>query len=183
MESMQSEVDTGPISPNAWIAWLVLGVLSIGIGIWLLLSPEVAVATLAILLAIALFFNGLGELVGAGDLRRPWVGYLLGGIYVLAAVVVLVRPGKSLWFLAMVVGVSIIVTGLIQLAVALMDRDVVRHATFLALLGLISVVVGILAVAWPEITIWVLALLIGIRLVIWGVVQVAVAFWLRSLSG
>jgi uncharacterized membrane protein HdeD (DUF308 family) len=42
--------------------------------------------------------------------------------------------------------------------------------------------VGILAIAWPDITVWVLALLIGIRLLIFGVVQLAIAFGLRSLS-
>lgn len=182
MESMQPNVEVRGLSPNMWILWLVMGVLSIGIGIWLLLSPRVAVATLALLLAIALFFNGLGELVAAVDRRRPWVGYLLGGLFLLAGAVVLVRPGKSLWFLAVFVGISIIVTGLVQLGLAFADRDVLRHWGFLAAAGAIGVVVGILAIAWPDITVFVLAFLIGIRLIFFGVVQLAVASQLRALT-
>lgn len=182
MESMETNVEVKGIPKNAWLFWLVLGVLSIGVGIWLVLSPEAAIATLAILLAIALFFNGLGELLSAGDLRRPWVGYLIGAIYVIAAIVVIVRPGKSLWFLAVVVGISIIITGLLQLAVAVLDRDVIRHWVFLAFLGLLSIAVGVMAIVWPTITVYVLALLIGIRLIIWGVVQLAIAFRIKSLT-
>jgi uncharacterized membrane protein HdeD (DUF308 family) len=179
---MEARVEVRGLSPNAWLIWLALGVASLGIGIWLVLSPRAAVATLAVLLAIALFVNGIAELLVAADLRRPWIGYAIGAIYVVAALVVVVRPGESLWFLAVFVGISIIITGLLQLAVALMDRDVVRHAGFLAFLGLLSVVVGIMAIVWPAITVFVLALLIGIRLILWGVVQLAVAFRIRRLT-
>jgi uncharacterized membrane protein HdeD (DUF308 family) len=40
----------------------------------------------------------------------------------------------------------------------------------------------VLAIVWPQITVWVLALLIGIRLLVFGVVQLAIAFQLRSLT-
>lgn len=182
MQPMQPNVEVRGISPNIWILWLVLGVLSIGVGVWLLLSPSAAVATLALLLAFALFLNGLGELVAAVDRRRPWVGYLLGGLFLVAGVVVLIRPGKSLWFLAVFVGISIIVTGLVQIGLAVADRDVVRHWALLAGVGALGVVVGVLAIVWPDITVFVLAFLIGIRLIFFGVVQLAVASQLRALT-
>ena len=75
--------------------------------------------------------------------------------------VVLLRPGKSLWFLAVVVGIAVITTGVMEIAVAFADRERIRHWVLLALLGVAGVVVGVLAIAWPQITVWVLALLIG----------------------
>jgi uncharacterized membrane protein HdeD (DUF308 family) len=182
MEPMDVQVDVVGVPKHAWLIWLVLGLLSVGVGIWLILSPEVAIATLALLLSIALFLNGLSELVTAGDRSHPWVGYVLGGLFLVAGVVVLLRPGKSLWFLAVVVGIAVITTGVMQVAVAIMDRERIRHWVLLAVLGVVGIVVGILAIAWPDITVWVLALLIGIRLLIFGVVQLAIAFGLRSLS-
>ncbi len=178
---MQTDVSV-KIPKNAWIIWLVMGLLSSVIGTWLIFSPKAAVATLAILLAIALFLNGLFELVTAGDRRQSWVGYLLGGLFLLAGVIVLLRPGKSLWFLAIVVGISVIVTGLLQLVVAISERDVIGHWGLLAVLGAIGIVVGALAIAWPQITVWVLALLIGVRLVIFGIIQLVVAFQMKSLG-
>jgi uncharacterized membrane protein HdeD (DUF308 family) len=107
---------------------------------------------------------------------------VLGGLFLVAGVVVLLRPGKSLWFLAVVVGIAVITTGVMQVAVAFMDRERIRHWVLLAVLGVVGIVVGILAIVWPDITVWVLALLIGVRLLIFGVVQLAIAFGLRSLS-
>lgn len=178
---MQTDVEVR-IPKNAWIIWLVMGLLSSVVGTWLIFSPKAAVATLAILLAVALFLNGLFELVTAGDRRQAWVGYLLGALFLIAGIVVLLRPGKSLWFLAIVVGFSVIVTGLVQVVVAFAERDVIRHWALLAVLGAIGIVVGVLAIVWPQITAWVLALLIGVRLLIFGIIQLVVAFQMKSLT-
>jgi uncharacterized membrane protein HdeD (DUF308 family) len=182
MEPMDVQVEVVGVPKHAWLLWLVMGILSVGIGIWLLLSPKAAIGTLAVLLAIALFLNGLSELVTAAERARPWIGYLLGGLFLVAGVVVLLRPGKSLWFLALVVGISVITTGIVQIAVAVAERERIRHWVLLAVLGAAGVVVGVLAIAWPGITVWVLALLVGIRLLIWGVIQLTIAFQLRSLT-
>jgi uncharacterized membrane protein HdeD (DUF308 family) len=182
MEPMDVRVEVVGVSKHAWLLWLVMGILSVGVGIWLVLSPEAAITTLALLLSIALFLNGLSELVAAGDRSRPWIGYVLGGLFLVAGVVVLLRPGKSLWFLAVVVGISVIVTGVMELAVAFADREHIRHWVLLAVLGAVGVVVGVLAIVWPQITVWVLALLVGIRLLIWGVIQLVIASQLRSMT-
>lgn len=135
-----------------------------------------------ILLAIALFINGLSELVTASDRLEPWFGYLLAAVFLIAGLVVLIRPGKSLWFLAVVVGISIVVTGLGQILLAIIDREQIRHWILLLVIGVIGVAVGIMAIVWPNITIYVLALLIGIRLLIFGIVQIAIAFQVRSVT-
>ncbi len=179
---METQVDVVGLPKHAWIIWLVMGMFSVVIGTWLIFSPNAAITTLALLLAIAMFFNGLSELVTAGDRMTPWVGYLLGAMFMLAGLVVLLRPGKSLWFLAVVVGISIIVTGVVEIVVALAERERLRHWVLLLLLGAVGVVVGVMAIVWPQITVWALALLIGIRLLIWGVIQLTIAFQIRSLT-
>lgn len=179
---MDADVEVVGVPKNAWIIWLVMGLLSAVVGTWLIFSPRAAVATLAILLAIALFLNGLFELVTAGDRQKSWVGYLLGAMFLIAGIVVLLRPGKSLWFLAVVVGISVIVTGVVQLVIAFSEREEIRHWGLLAVLGAIGIVVGALAIAWPQITVWVLALLIGVRLLIFGIIQLVVAFQMKALT-
>ena len=182
MEPMDVEIEVVGVPKHAWLIWLAMGVLGVGLGIWLLLSPDAAIATIALLLAIAMFLNGFAELVTAGSRSRPWIGYLLGALFLVAGLVVLIRPDKSLRFLAVFVGLSIIVTGLVELAVAFADREHLRHWAWLAAAGAVGVVIGVLAVVWPGVTITVLALLIGIRLLIWGAIQLLIAFQLRSLT-
>lgn len=176
------DIEVQGVPKHAWILWLVLGAFSSIIGIWLILSPEAAIGTLALLLAIALFMSGVSELVTAGDRFKPWFGYLLAAVFLIAGFVVLLRPGKSLWFLAIVVGISVVATGVGQIMLALVDRESIRHWGLLLAIGVISVAVGIMAMVWPDITIYVLALLIGIRLLIFGILQIAIAFQVRSLA-
>ena len=176
------DLEVQGVPKHAWILWLVLGIFSSIIGVWLILSPKAAIGTLALLLAIALFMSGISELVTAGDRFKPWFGYLLAAVFLIAGFVVLLRPGKSLWFLAIVVGISIVITGLGQIMLAIVDRESIRHWGLLLTIGVISVAVGIMAMVWPDITIYVLALLIGIRLLIFGILQIAIAFQVRSLA-
>ena len=182
MQTNDVDVEVLGVGKHTWILWLVMGILSIGIGVWLLFSPGVAIATLAILLAIALFMNGLSELVTAGGRHHPWFGYLVGALFLVAGVIVLIRPGKSLWFLAVFVGASLLVTGAIQAVIAVADREHERHWGLLLAVGLLGIVAGALAIVWPGITILVLALLVGIRLIMWGMLQLMIASQLRTLA-
>jgi uncharacterized membrane protein HdeD (DUF308 family) len=182
MSYQDVNVDVQGVPKHAWLLWLGLGVLSLFIGVWLLFSPGVAIGTLALLLAIALFMSGISEIVTAGDRQQAWFGYLLGAIFLVAGFVVLLRPGKSLWFLAIVVGISIVITGLGQVLLAIMDREVIRHWILLLAFGLLSIAVGVAAMVWPDITVLALALLIGIRLVIFGIMQIAISFQIRQLA-
>jgi uncharacterized membrane protein HdeD (DUF308 family) len=161
---------------------MVFGALAAGLGVWLILSTNAKTATLAILLALSLFVLGLGELVFASGRPRPWVGYLLGAIFMVAALVTLLRPGKSLYFLAVFVGASMILTGVLQLALALFDRQDIEHWVVLAIIGVIGIVAGVLAIAWPDITIWVLGLVIGLRVLFFGILEMFVANQLRQLT-
>jgi uncharacterized membrane protein HdeD (DUF308 family) len=110
------------------------------------------------------------------------VGYLLGAIFMVAALVTVLRPGKSLYFLAVFVGASMILTGVLQLALALFDRQDIEHWVVLAIIGVIGIVAGVLAISWPDITIWVLGLVIGLRVLFFGILEMFVANQLRQLT-
>ncbi|HTO00341.1 MAG TPA: DUF308 domain-containing protein [Microthrixaceae bacterium] len=180
--SYEVQVEARELPSWVWIAWVVGGLVSAAIGVWLIASPNAAIGTLAILLAIGLLFNGMVELVNAQHHDHPGFSYLLAAIFLVAGLLVLFRPGKSLWFLAVVVGISIIITGIGDIVLSFVIREGVGHWLLMLTLGVVGVIAGILAIAWPQITIWVLALLIGVRLVIFGILQIAIGFGLRSVS-
>ena len=174
------DIDAG--GPNLWYLWVVLGAISMVLGIWLILSPNAAAYTLAILLAIGLFFNGIGELAWAGDRPRPWVGYALGAVFILAAIAVIVRPNVGLKALALVVGIALLIVGVFQFAAAIVDREAIAHWGLLAFLGAVTFIAGFLALVWPKVTIFVLALILGIRLTLFGLTQIVIGMNMRRLT-
>ncbi len=156
--------------PNPWFVLLVLGTLTAILGIWLIVSAiagtNFSLGVIALLLAIGLFLNGLSEFVWAPGRDSPWIGWVMGVLFIIGGVIVLIRPGTGLRALAVVVGIVLIVVGLFQGAIALISRDEMRHWAAVAVFGLITIAIGIAAIAWPEATIRVIALLFGIRLTI-----------------
>jgi uncharacterized membrane protein HdeD (DUF308 family) len=179
--SPKSSVATAQV-PKIWIPLMVFGAIASALGVWLIFSTNAKIGTLAVLLALALFVAGIGELLWASERRHAWVGYALGGLFMVAALVTLLRPGKSLYFLAVFVGASMILTGVIELSLAIFERDEIDHWVLLAVIGLAGIVTGVLAIAWPDITIWVLGFVIGIRILFFGILEMAVANQLRKLT-
>ncbi len=179
----QAELDAQARSIAKRWGWYVLGgVLAMVVGIALLANIFDAVATLAFLVAFALALQGIDEIVNANRYRPAWPGYLLGGLFLLTAVVAAAWPGITLWGLAVVVGVGFIVSGATELAlVARFHHDLPNRWAFV-LLGAITLAVGVMALAWPGATIVVLGVLLGLRILMQGTMLVAFGLGLRKLA-
>jgi uncharacterized membrane protein HdeD (DUF308 family) len=169
------------LGPNPWVALMIIGVLTLGLGVWLILSRQMALATVAILLAVGLFLNGLSELVFAPDRSKPVIGYLLGGLLIAGGVVVVLQPGTGLKVLATIVGVILIAAGVFQSASALYEKDQVSHWAWLLAFGVVTIVAGIAAIAWPDVTIRVISIVFGIRLIVVGAGAISLGWALRQL--
>lgn len=182
---MEREVEVVGLPKHSWLFWLLSGALSALVGLWLLASPRLAISTLAFLVGLALLFNGISQLANAPHLRSPLIGYLLGSLFVVGGVLVFFRPAgqaSALLFLAIVTGVTMIVTGIGEMFVAFGAREELEHWLVLAFMGAMSIFAGIIAVAWPAITVLALAILLGVRMVFVGVAQIGVGLRVRALT-
>ncbi|HYZ98522.1 MAG TPA: DUF308 domain-containing protein [Acidimicrobiales bacterium] len=162
---------------SRWWLFLLLGAVSVVLGALLVFDLFAAVRTLALLAAVGLIANGIDELVWAGRYRRV-LGVIAGAALVLAGVLAAVWPGITLWVLAVVAGVGLVVSGTVRIMGALSLR--VEGWGWLFVAGVLSVVAGILALAWPGATILVLGLLLGLRLLLFGVSEIGFALALRE---
>ncbi|MCB1258377.1 MAG: DUF308 domain-containing protein [Microthrixaceae bacterium] len=184
-QDIEVNVEVVGLPKYAWLFWIISGLITTVVGVWLLLSPRVAISTLALLIGIGLLVNGISELANASQSRSPIVGYILGALFVIGGILVFFRPAgraSALLFLAIVVGVTMIITGLGEMYIAFSARDEIEHWLVLAFMGAMGVIVGVFAVAWPTITIFALAILLGIRMVFVGVAQIGVGLRVRSLT-
>jgi uncharacterized membrane protein HdeD (DUF308 family) len=114
---------------------------------------------------------------------RHW-GWLLGyGVLTLiAGVATLAWPGETLLVLAVLVGVQLIVSGIFRLGAALASEDLTGGTrAMLALLGVLSVIIGLWAVRHVLLTLIALIVFLGIFWVVNGVIDIFTALAHRGM--
>ncbi|MCG8920075.1 DUF308 domain-containing protein [Actinokineospora sp. PR83] len=164
-----------------WWVVAVLGFLVAVLGIVLLADLAVAAGTLAVLVAIGLIFDGAAEIATAGRHRAGWPAYVLGGLWLVLGVLALVWPGMTLLALAVCVGIGFVLGGVVQVGAALSARKRLPMWGLWLALGVVTFVVGVLALVLPGLTILTLAVWLGVALLFRGIGMVWFGFTLRRL--
>lgn len=166
-----------PHSGAARTAVAVLGILAILVGGFLLFHPYSAARTLALLVGLALVLGGCLEFAEGWGSDRQWTSLTLAVILVVGGLLAAFWPSATLWTIALITGLSLILHGIARLALAVMARHEIPAWGWLALAGVVNVLIGVLAIAWPEATILVLSLILGIQILVFGVVLTVAALW------
>jgi uncharacterized membrane protein HdeD (DUF308 family) len=120
-----------------------------------------------------------------GRIGRHWGWLLAFGILTVAlGICAVVWPSITLLAAAIVFGVQLIVAGIYRLVGAFASDDASGTTrVLLALLGILSLVVGLYAVRHVLLTIVALALLLGIFWIVNGVIEIFTALSHREMSG
>ena len=155
----------------------LLGLAVVALGIVLLFNPVAAARSLALLLGLALVFSGLLEMaVGWDAERRRWGSFVLGAILVVGGVLVALWPGVTLWTLVLITGLSLIVHGAGRAGLAVVGRDEIPGWGWLVALGAVNVIVGVLAIVWPQATVLVLCIVFGLQVLFLGLALAVAGF-------
>jgi uncharacterized membrane protein HdeD (DUF308 family) len=163
-----------------WWVFLVVGLLTAFVGVLILFHPFETVLVLAILIAIAFFLSGIGSFLGAGQWNERWIPFVWGGLSIVAGIITVAWPNVTLRVVALVIGIAIIVRGLLRLWGAISAKPYLWGLW--AVFGMVELLVGILAVAWPTATLVVLAIVFGLDLLIVGLVEIYGSIKIRNLS-
>jgi uncharacterized membrane protein HdeD (DUF308 family) len=112
------------------VVWqILLGVLYIGVGIYLLVHPVAGLVTLTLALAFYLFAEGVLEIILSFQVRprQGWGWLLLDGIVTLILGVMIWRtwPMSTEWVIGTLVGISMIFSGATRLMLSLAARRIV----------------------------------------------------------
>jgi uncharacterized membrane protein HdeD (DUF308 family) len=163
--------------PGGWArgALGVLGILAAVLGVALLLNPLAAVGSLATLAGFALFVAGFLEIVSP-QLRQRGVGVLLGLLLIMGGFLALLWPSITLWTLVLIVGIGLVVHGIARVATAIGLRTSLPGWGWVAAVGVLNVIVGVMALASPGMTVFALGLLLGAQILVFGILTVVAAF-------
>jgi uncharacterized membrane protein HdeD (DUF308 family) len=85
-------------------------------------------------------------------------------------------PAATLWTLALVTGVSLLIHGLTRVVIAVGARAEIPGWGWVALAGAVNIVAGGLALIWPHVTVLILSLMLGLQVLAFGVIVLVAAF-------
>ncbi len=160
---------------------LLLGLVSIGVGILALVYPGETLTTIAIIFGIYLLLAALLQLAlafGEGERSRGAL-LLSAAVAGIAGMIVIRHPGGSVQVVALAFGIYLVVMGMMRLYAAAYAAG---GRSWLILWGLVDLAAGILIVAWPKFGVATLAVVLSIVLLARGTVMCALAFVLRAVT-
>jgi uncharacterized membrane protein HdeD (DUF308 family) len=170
-----------------WIWLLSFGILTVIAGVAAVAWPGPTVIAIAVLFGIQLIVVGLFQFFGA------FAGSdLTGGVRVLNAVLGLLAFVVGLYAirhvlvsvvaLALLLGIFWVINGFVEIFGALAHRES-AHRAWSGFMGVLSILAGLVVLSYPGISLVTLALVLGVWLIIYGVMEIGLAFRVRSALG
>jgi uncharacterized membrane protein HdeD (DUF308 family) len=106
----------------------------------------------------------------------------IAGLYVLAAINLLVNPLLGVLLLVLIVGVVLVAEGLIEIVLFLLLRQD-RRAIWILFDGILTLVLGILACAyWPPDSLELIRYLVGLSFIASGLSRLALGLAIRAIA-
>lgn len=165
-----------------WHLVVLRGVVAVLFGIVAIAWPEITVLSLAMLWGVYMLLDGVTSIVmgmGSGTDRMYMI--VLGVLGIASGVVALVWPQITVIVLLVVIAVWAIVAGVMQISAAVRLRKVIRNEWFLAISGVVTLILGLLLIVQPAEGAIALLVAIATFAIAWGVVLIVLGFRLRQL--
>lgn len=167
--------------------WVALrGVVAILFGVLTLVYPQITLVTLVLWFGVFVLVDGVFHVVAAIANRRGephWVAMLIGGVLgIVVGIITFAMPGITAITLLYLIGFWAIVVGAAEIATAIRLRKVISGEWMLIVAGILAVVFGVFLIARPGAGALAVVLWIGIYALLAGVLQLMLAFKLRSVG-
>lgn len=166
--------------------WLVAirGVLFLLFGILSLVSPYLVIFSLITLFAFFAVLSGffIVTLAFLGESVNKFLRILEGLIFILAGILVYINPVFAVGGIMIFIAAWAILSGVIQIFLAIRLRKVITNEWFMVLNGVISIVFGIILAGNLISGAGVILMVIGIFAVISGIFTLMLAFKIKSLK-
>ena len=180
------ERDILRIVGKSWGWVLFFGIVTLILGVLVVVRPRDTIYAFAILLGIWLFVAGLFRMVTAiadhddtGGTR--WLLAILGLLSVIIGILFLRHTEETVTTLAFLIGLFWVVGGIIEFFTAYSDRGSEARG-FRVGMGVLAFAAGVVTLVWPHLTLGVLAVIMGIWLILYGVLEIALSLQLRHLA-
>jgi len=166
---------------NSWQATVVLGVITVTLGLIVTFYPSATLNAIAALFGLLLILSGIFHLIrvfGGSEAHRVWMG--ISGLLLLVIGVVMLRHlHLTVALVGLIIGITWIVQGVTALIVSFAGGAREGRGWWI-FFGIFSLVGGIVITALPTESVKVLAVLIGIWFIIQGLFEIAGGLRIRQ---
>jgi uncharacterized membrane protein HdeD (DUF308 family) len=176
-----NEVGTEAAAVNSWQATIVLGVITVTLGLIVTFYPSATVNAISVLFGLLLLASGLFHLIrvfGGNEAHRVWMG-ISGLLLIVIGVVMLRHLHLTVALIGLIIGITWIVQGVTALIVSF-SGGAREGGGWWIFFGIFSLVGGIVIVAVPTESVKVLAVLIGIWFIFQGLFEIAGGLRIRQ---
>ncbi len=171
-------------SSSLWGVLLVRGIISALIGLVFIIDPISAMFILSLMLGLFLLINGILVLVNANKVQTSkglMIAY--GVISLIAGALIMLQPFVAQVFFLILIAFWALFTGVEQLLLAARAPKAAMPAKSLAIAtGIISLLLGFLLLIKPSMGVAMIAWVIGIYLLIYGLFTIIVSIFLKKIK-
>jgi uncharacterized membrane protein HdeD (DUF308 family) len=166
-----------------WWMLLWIGILSVVAG-GIILVTDWSVGDLAVFVGALFVFRGFMTMfsVPVDGSSAGW-SIALGLLEVALGLIAWAWPGPTMLVIAYMIGWYVLFGGVFTIANSISGRDVLPYWGFLLAFGIIEVLVAFALLSNPGITLLAAVIAIGVWCVLYGVIEIVLAFELKRLGG
>lgn len=145
---------------------VVVGSVALLLGLLVVARPLTSLVILTVYVGLSAIVSGAADLIG----RRAstWPQRVFAVAWIVAGLAVLIGLGRSLELLPSVLAVLLILGGLGSLADAVVGPSVASRRVLILAWAAAQTAFGILALTWPDVTVLVVAVVFGVRTIVFG---------------
>jgi uncharacterized membrane protein HdeD (DUF308 family) len=180
---MSTYAADNPLRPvtSFWWLFMLFGVVTLGVGVFFVVSPHETLSTFTVIAGIFLLVDGVLAIIASVVSKGEGRGLLalIGVLSVLAGLVLIKKPFDTLVVFTLIVGVWFVAAGIVRFVVALSSPEG-RGGNIVT--AILDVVAGIVILSWPDLGLSTLAVIIGIVLILRGIGFIATGWALHRLT-
>jgi uncharacterized membrane protein HdeD (DUF308 family) len=169
---------------HSWWMLALRGFLALLFGILAIIWPAATLLVLVAFFAAWMLIGGGASVYAAIRNRHAdkgwWVVLLLGLVSLAAGVIAVFNPEITILVLVVLMGANALITGVLEIAMAVRLRKQIQREWMLALAGAISVIFGVLVVFFPLAGAFAMVWLVSFYAVFTGVLLLTLAFRARK---
>jgi uncharacterized membrane protein HdeD (DUF308 family) len=170
---------------KAWWILLLFGLVTLALGVVITFNPGKSVHVFAVLFGIWLLVLGVFRIILA-IIETHQVGHdrflaiIFGLLSILIGLLVLHHSFETVAVLGFILGIFWVIGGVAELVVGFTQHNSEGRVGRIVI-GAIFTIVGILCLVYPGLSLSILAVIAGIGMILYGLVEIVLSFGIRKL--